>query len=83
MPTAGIRRSRRTVSNVFRAGTGLTARALQQTTGLSVDNTEALGALRQMIRQPRLRNRSGFFFESCRFDEGCNSRISSMTSRIR
>ncbi|MCX7645470.1 MAG: DUF2163 domain-containing protein [Rhodobacteraceae bacterium] len=30
---------------VFRAGTGLTARALQQTTGLSVDNTEALGAL--------------------------------------
>jgi uncharacterized phage protein (TIGR02218 family) len=30
---------------VFRAGTGLSARALQQTTGLSVDNTEALGAL--------------------------------------
>ena len=30
---------------VFRADTGLTARALQQTTGLSVDNTEALGAL--------------------------------------
>ena len=29
----------------FRASTGLTARALQQTTGLSVDNTEALGAL--------------------------------------
>ena len=29
----------------FRADTGLTARALQQTTGLSVDNTEALGAL--------------------------------------
>ncbi|MCH2093518.1 MAG: DUF2163 domain-containing protein [Rhodobacteraceae bacterium] len=29
----------------FRAGTGLTAAALQQTTGLSVDNTEALGAL--------------------------------------
>jgi uncharacterized phage protein (TIGR02218 family) len=30
---------------VYRAGTGLSARALQQTTGLSVDNTEALGAL--------------------------------------
>ncbi len=30
---------------VYRAGTGLTARALLQTTGLSVDNTEALGAL--------------------------------------
>lgn len=30
---------------VFRADTGLTARALQQTTGLSVDNTEAMGAL--------------------------------------
>jgi uncharacterized phage protein (TIGR02218 family) len=30
---------------VFRAGTGLTARALSQTTGLSVDNTEAAGAL--------------------------------------
>ncbi|MEO0772885.1 MAG: DUF2163 domain-containing protein [Pseudomonadota bacterium] len=29
----------------FRADTGLTAAALQQTTGLSVDNTEALGAL--------------------------------------
>lgn len=29
----------------FLASTGLTARALQQTTGLSVDNTEALGAL--------------------------------------
>ena len=29
----------------FRADTGLTARALQQTTGLSVDNTEAVGAL--------------------------------------
>jgi uncharacterized phage protein (TIGR02218 family) len=29
----------------FKAGSGLTARALQQTTGLSVDNTEALGAL--------------------------------------
>ncbi len=29
----------------FRADTGLTAHALQQTTGLSVDNTEALGAL--------------------------------------
>ncbi|AZL60822.1 DUF2163 domain-containing protein [Tabrizicola piscis] len=28
-----------------RADTGLTARALQQTTGLSVDNTEAVGAL--------------------------------------
>lgn len=30
---------------VYRAGTGLTAKALQQTTGLSVDNTEAFGAL--------------------------------------
>lgn len=30
---------------VFRAETGLSAQALQQTTGLSVDNTEALGAL--------------------------------------
>lgn len=30
---------------VFRAGTGMTARALQQTTGLSVDNSEAVGAL--------------------------------------
>ena len=29
----------------FLASTGLTARALQQTTGLSVDNSEALGAL--------------------------------------
>ena len=29
----------------FRAGTGLSAMALQQATGLSVDNTEALGAL--------------------------------------
>lgn len=29
----------------FRAGAGLTARALSQTTGLAVDNTEALGAL--------------------------------------
>lgn len=29
----------------FRAGTGLTARALSQTTGLSVDNSEAAGAL--------------------------------------
>lgn len=30
---------------VFRAGAGLSARALQQATGLSVDNTEAMGAL--------------------------------------
>lgn len=30
---------------LYRADTGLTARALQQTTGLSVDNTEAIGAL--------------------------------------
>lgn len=29
----------------FRAGTGLTARALEQSTGLSVDNSEAVGAL--------------------------------------
>lgn len=31
---------------VFRAGSGLTAKAIQQSTGLSVDNTEAFGALR-------------------------------------
>lgn len=31
---------------VFRAGSGLTAKAIQQATGLSVDNTEAFGALR-------------------------------------
>lgn len=30
---------------VFRADTGLSARALQQSTGLAVDNTEAVGAL--------------------------------------
>ena len=30
---------------LFRADSGLTAKALQQTTGLSVDNTEALGVL--------------------------------------
>ncbi|MBL4918288.1 DUF2163 domain-containing protein [Szabonella alba] len=30
---------------VFQAGTGLTARALQQTSGLAVDNSEAMGAL--------------------------------------
>lgn len=30
---------------VYRAQTGLTARALQQTTGMAVDNSEALGAL--------------------------------------
>lgn len=30
----------------FRANTGLTAKAIQQSTGLSVDNTEAFGALR-------------------------------------
>ncbi|KUP91711.1 DUF2163 domain-containing protein [Tritonibacter horizontis] len=30
---------------VFRAGTGLTARSLMQSTGLSVDNSEALGVL--------------------------------------
>lgn len=30
---------------VFKASTGLTARVLQQTTGLSVDNSEALGGL--------------------------------------
>src|SRR3989338_2918072 len=29
----------------FRAATGMTAKAVQQTTGLSVDNTEAIGAL--------------------------------------
>ncbi|WP_135505090.1 DUF2163 domain-containing protein [Roseovarius aestuariivivens] len=32
--------------HIFRADTGLSAKALQQTTGLAVDNTEALGALR-------------------------------------
>lgn len=30
---------------IYKANSGLTARALQQTTGLSVDNTEAVGAL--------------------------------------
>lgn len=30
----------------FRAGSGLTAKAIQQSTGLSVDNTEAFGALK-------------------------------------
>ena len=30
---------------VFRAGTGLTAKAVAQSTGLAVDNTEAFGAL--------------------------------------
>jgi uncharacterized phage protein (TIGR02218 family) len=30
---------------LYKANTGLTARALQQTTGLSVDNSEAMGAL--------------------------------------
>jgi len=30
---------------VFRAGSGLSAKALMQTTGLAVDNSEALGAL--------------------------------------
>lgn len=30
---------------LFRASTGMTARALEQTTGLAVDNTEAVGAL--------------------------------------
>ena len=30
---------------VFRAGTGMTARALMQTTGFAVDNSEAVGAL--------------------------------------
>jgi len=30
---------------VYKANSGMTARALQQTTGLSVDNTEAMGAL--------------------------------------
>ncbi|MCF6443481.1 DUF2163 domain-containing protein [Nereida sp. MMG025] len=30
---------------IFRADSGLTARAVQQTTGLAVDNTEAVGAL--------------------------------------
>ena len=29
----------------FRAGTGLTARSLMQSTGLAVDNSEAFGAL--------------------------------------
>lgn len=32
----------------FKADSGLTAQALQRTTGLSVDNTEALGALRSV-----------------------------------
>ena len=29
----------------FKASTGMTARAIEQTTGLAVDNTEAVGAL--------------------------------------
>lgn len=33
---------------IFKANSGLTARALQQTTGLSVDNSEAMGALSDM-----------------------------------
>lgn len=33
------------VDTVFRAGSGLTALSLEQSTGLSVDNTEAMGAL--------------------------------------
>lgn len=40
----------------FRAGTGLTARALQQSTGLSVDNSEAVGAFSdEAIREIDLR----------------------------
>lgn len=40
----------------FRAGSGLTARALQQSTGLSVDNTEAVGAFSDdAIREVDLR----------------------------
>ena len=36
----------------FRAGSGLTAKAIQQATGLSVDNTEAFGALQsEAIRE--------------------------------
>ncbi len=40
----------------FKADTGLTARALQQTTGLSIDNTEALGALSDVaVREDDIR----------------------------
>jgi uncharacterized phage protein (TIGR02218 family) len=40
---------------LFKASSGLTARALQQTTGLSVDNTEALGALSDLsVREDEL-----------------------------
>lgn len=40
----------------FRAGTGMTARALQQSTGLSVDNSEAVGAFSdKAIREADLR----------------------------
>jgi hypothetical protein len=35
----------RSRGSVFRADTGLDGAALQQTTGLAVDNAEALGAL--------------------------------------
>lgn len=40
----------------FRAGTGMTARSLQQSTGLSVDNSEAVGAFSdEAIREGDLR----------------------------
>lgn len=40
---------------LFKASSGLTARALQQTTGLSVDNSEALGALSDLsVREDEL-----------------------------
>src|SRR5580700_9776340 len=32
------------------------------------------------ISSPRFRNRSGFFLLSCKLEDGCNSRISSITS---
>lgn len=43
-------------AHTFKADTGLTARALQQTTGLSIDNTEALGALSDVsVREDDIR----------------------------
>ena len=39
--------------HVFKASSGMTARTLQQTTGLSVDNSETVGGCR-MLRSTRL-----------------------------
>ena len=37
----------------------------------------------RMMRAARFRKRSGFFLLNWMLDEGCSSRISSMTSRMR